>query len=95
MLNAIERAKQLGTYNAIDRSRQYERVSDAERDRAVNEAWTKIRTCEKKIEAKEADIAHLRKQLRSYRIINNVLTSIITVLAWQGLKALLAFWLHR
>jgi hypothetical protein len=95
MLTAIEKAKQLGTYNAIDRSRQYERITDAERDRAVNEAWAKIRTCEKKIENKEADIKHLREQLSKHRIVNVTLTAIITVLASEGLKALLAIWFHR
>jgi hypothetical protein len=95
MLNAIEKAKKLGTYDALDRSRQYEGITEAERDQALNEAWTKIRICEKKIEAKEKDIKGLREQLRQHRIVNVALTAIITVLASEGLKALLAFWLHR
>jgi hypothetical protein len=87
-MTAIERAREVGTLNAADRSLQYTKVSNGELLRAVNEAWTKIRTCEKQLQAKEQDIANLRKLLTRYRWMNIALTSIITGLAWEGIKAL-------
>ncbi|HZW05376.1 MAG TPA: hypothetical protein VFF58_00580 [Candidatus Nitrosotalea sp.] len=88
-MTPIERAKRLGTFNAIDRSKQYAETDGRELLRAVNEAWTKIRHCEKRIAEKDADIARLRDQISRYKIINIALTSIVTALAWEGLKALI------
>lgn len=85
---AIERAKELGTYGQPDRSAQYTKVTNGELLRAVNEAWTKIRTCEKVLREKETQIAELHKRLKRYQIAHTVLISIITGLAWEGLKAL-------
>jgi len=81
--------KRLGTYNAIDRSKQYTRADNAELLRSLNEAWTKIRTCEKSIGQKDAAIVELKKQLGRYKVVNIALTSIVTTLAWEGLKALI------
>ena len=88
MDKVIEHAKKLGTFDAADRSKQYLRADPSELLRAVNEAWTKIRTCEKSIREKEQAIEDLKKQLRNYRIANTALISVITGLAWEGLKAL-------
>jgi len=87
----IEKAKQVGTLNATDRSRQYTALTDAELLRSLNEAWTKIRCLEKSNLTKDADIAKLKKKLSRYRIVNIALTSILTTLAWEGLQALVHF----
>ena len=89
MFNAIEHAKHCGTLNALDRSKQYTEMDNVLLVRAVNEAWTKIRICEKAILSKDDDIKSLQSQLRQYRVVNIALTSIITGLAWEGLKVLL------
>jgi hypothetical protein len=82
------KAKAIGTYNVLDRSKQYTREDPRELLRAVNEAWTKIRTLEKESTKKDAAIAELRSKLRRVQIANVALTSIITALAMQGLKFL-------
>ena len=87
-MTPIENAKRLGTYNAIDRSKQYAETDNAALLRAVNEAWSKIRNCEKSLTARNNDIEQLRKKLRRSQIVNIALTSIITSLAWEGLRTL-------
>lgn len=62
--NAIDRAKAAGTYNAMDRSRQYEAVTEKELIRQVNDAWTKIRSHEKTTATKD-ELEAIRKQLES------------------------------
>jgi hypothetical protein len=89
-LTAIEKAKHLGTYGEIDRSKQYEGITDAERDRAINEAWSKLRTCEKRLALKDAEIVELRQQHWRDRVVNIALTSIVTGLAMEGLRVILA-----
>jgi hypothetical protein len=91
---AVQKAKAIGTYNALDRSRQYTQPENPELLRSLNEAWSKIRTCEKELRTKDQDIQQLRKRLKSYRVANIALTSVITGLAWEGLKALIAL-IHR
>lgn len=88
-MTAVEHSKALGTYQADDRSKQYTRADNAELLRAVNEAWSKIRNCEKFLHKKDLEIADLRKRLKRYRIAYTILVSIITGLAWEGLKALI------
>jgi len=88
-LSAVEHSKVLGTYQADDRSRQYTRADNGELLRAVNEAWSKIRSCEKLLNKKDLEIAELAKRLKHYRVAYTVLVSIITGLAWEGLKALI------
>lgn len=85
-MTAVEKAKQIGTFEAADRSAQYTKVTNGELLRAVNEAWTKIRTCEKVLHEKENQIAELHKRLKRYQVAHTVLISIITGLAWEGLK---------
>lgn len=84
----LKRAEQLGTLHAIDRSKQYEQAKYPDLLRAVNEAWSKIRSCEKSITQRDQAIETLKKRVSHYRIINIALTSIITGLAWEGVKAL-------
>ena len=88
MVDAIEHAKACGTLNALDRSKQYTEMDNVRLVRAVNDAWTKIRICERSILAKEQDIKLLRAQIRRYRVKNMALTAVLTGLAWEGLKAL-------
>ena len=92
--DAVTRAQQLGTLNAIDRSRQYENADTHDLLRAVNEAWSKIRRCEKAIDERDSKILDLEKRLKRYRIVNIALTSIITGLAWEGCKALVVYLTH-
>ncbi len=88
IMSAIEKAKQAGTLHAIDRSNQYTRADNAELLRAVNEAWAKIRICEQSIRAKDTQITELHQKLKNYKWKNAALTSILTALAWEGVKAL-------
>jgi hypothetical protein len=89
MLNAVDRAKEIGTYNALDRSAQYPLDDAPKFKKAINEAWAKIHYCERELRAKEAAIKELTKQLGRYKIANIALTSILTGLAWEGTKAFL------
>lgn len=59
----IEHAKQLGTYNADDRSRQYPLDNPKALTNAVNKAWTKVHSCERRLAEKEKVIAHLLRKL--------------------------------
>lgn len=77
-----------GTLHATDRSRQYRVPDPEEMLRAINEGWTKIRENEKAIRVKDNEIAQLRKKVGFYRVKNIALTSIITGLAWEGIKAI-------
>jgi hypothetical protein len=94
MFDAIEHAKACGTLNALDRSKQYPGMDHELLTRAVNDAWTKIRICERDLSKKEHAIEDLRKKLRNYRVANIALTSVLTGLAWEGLKALIALVHH-
>lgn len=77
----------------------YARASNDELLRSLNEAWTKIRALEKELAKKDEAIAILRHELaqskkktRRYRISTIALTSVITGLAWEGVKALAGLW---
>lgn len=87
MFNALEHAKACGTLNAADRSAQYPLNTEKQIIAAVNLALTKARINEKALIAK-ADNEQLRRQLRNYRLVNIALTSILTGLAWEGIRAL-------
>jgi hypothetical protein len=57
----------------------------------VNEAWSKIRVCEKAITSKDLAILNLEQRVSRYKFLNIALTSILTGLAWEGVKALVAY----
>lgn len=80
--------KRIGTYNQIDRSKQYTRADNGELLRSLNEAWSKIRSLEATNLRKDAVIAELHSKVRRYRTGYTVFVSIITGLAWEGLRAL-------
>jgi len=94
MMTPIEKAKQLGTFDKVDRTPQYQEPEPRELLRAVNEAWTKIRTCEKELSKKDLAIAQLTAKLNRANRRNIVLTSIITGLCWEGLKAVVAHFIR-
>jgi septal ring factor EnvC (AmiA/AmiB activator) len=87
-MSILDKARVIGTYNQINRAAQYTREDPRELLRAVNEAWTKIRTLEKELGKKDAAIAELRDKLRRSQIVNVTLTSIITGLAFKGIELL-------
>lgn len=93
-MDPISKAHLVGTFNAIDRSKQYQGVTQEELVNQVNTAWAKIRVCEKSITSKDARILDLEQKIKRYRWANIALTSIITGLAWEGLKALVAYLPH-
>ena len=80
--------KRLGTFNAIDRSKQYTRSDNPELLRSLNDAWSRIRTLEQSNIRKDVELGLLQGRVRSYKFLNIALTSIITALALEGLKAL-------
>jgi hypothetical protein len=73
---AIQKAQRRGTLHKDDRSRQYtaEELDKEELVDQLNLAWTEIR--------------RLKRQVSRYRVVNTVLISIITGVAWEGVKAL-------
>lgn len=85
-MNAVDRAREVGTLGAVDRSRQYTTPSAPELLRSLNTAWEKIRKLETASTDKDADILRLHKRLSNYKFLNIALTSILTGLAWEGLK---------
>lgn len=89
-VDIIARAAQLGTLDSDDRSRQYTTPENPELLRSLNEAWTKIRQLQKAGDKKDTAILALQKKLRRSQVVNIALTSIVTGLAWEGLKALIA-----
>jgi hypothetical protein len=84
--DAIERAKELGTLNKIDRSHQYTRPDNPELLRSLNQAWTNIRVLENGRHQDALIIHKLHERVGRYRIITIALTSILTSLAWEGCK---------
>lgn len=102
MIDPIQLAS-LGTLNAPDRSKQYRRSDNDELLRSLNELWKTSRLNEIAIRDRDRTIAELHERLanrdklikdqaryvRGYKIVNIALTSIITGLAWEGLRAVL------
>jgi hypothetical protein len=83
--DAIERAKELGTLNKIDRSHQYTRPDNPELLRSLNEAWSKIRTLEAASLRKDNEIATLHNRLGK-KWIGNLVAGLISAgvaLAWE------------
>ena len=89
--NPEVKAKVIGTYNALDRSKQYTREDPRELLRAVNEAWTKIRKLETELVKRDTSIAELQNKLRRANVVNVTLTSIVTTLAFKGLEFLFSY----
>ena len=87
--NAISRAHNLGTYNAMDRSQQYQTIEPPEMLRSLNEAWTTIRNLQRDNTKKDTEILRLKHSVTSYKVANIALTSIITGLAWEGIRYVL------
>jgi hypothetical protein len=75
--------------NLIDRSRQYTRADGPELLRSLNEAWAKIRRLEGEGIRKDVELGMLHARVRRYRGSTILLTSIVSGLAWEGLKFLL------
>lgn len=94
IMDAISRAHLVGTFNQVDRSKQYEDPTNHELLKSLNEAWSKIRVCEKSILAKDARIAQLESRVSRYKVVNMALTSILTYLAFEGVKFIAAYVLH-
>lgn len=82
-------AVKVGTINAIDRSRQYTRADNPELLRSLNEAWAKIRLVEQDNRRKDVALGLLHARVARYRGSVILLTSIVSGLAWEGLKFLL------
>lgn len=82
-------AVKVGTINAIDRSRQYTRADAGELLRSLNTAWSKIRLLESALNRKDVELGMLHARVRRYRGSTILLTSIVSGLAWEGLKYLL------
>jgi predicted nucleic acid-binding Zn-ribbon protein len=89
--DAVAKARELGTYNALDRSKQYPLDTQERFRKAVNEAWTKIHRCEHRLAEKEAAIAELKRQVRRYKAQIAVLGGLIGALAVKGLEVAIRF----
>lgn len=84
----------LGTFNAIDRSKQYTRADNEELLRSLNEAWTKVRTLEALDREKDKAIADLRIDKRKlFKLLAASIggASLVTVLLMEFLKALITY----
>lgn len=85
----IARALELGTLNALDRSKQYP-LDDAEKlKRAINEAWTKIHHCEQELGRKDQAISGLLVKAESNQLWVRILR--YTVSAEAAIIGFLAF----
>lgn len=82
-------AEKVGTVNTIDRSRQYTQADAGELLRSLNTAWSKIRLLESALNRKDVELGMLHARVRRYHGSTILLTSIVSGLAWEGLKFLL------
>lgn len=100
-MTATEYAKRIGTYNSPDRSRQYP-LNDPDQLRdAVHKCWVKVHALEaanKELEAsgtlKDEEIEILKTRVGRYRLKYLALSSILTGLAWEGIRALIPVLSH-
>ena len=92
--DAVSRAQHLGTLGAVDRSAQYQDPDSREQLRWLNEAWSKIRCLQGAISRRDTEILKLQGLVRRYRWDTILLTSIITGLALEGCKAIIAALAH-
>lgn len=83
-----------GTLHQPDRSRQYVDPDPKELLRSQNDAWLRIRLLEKSNGEKDAAILQLERRVAWYRTKNIALTAIITGMALEGAKALIAHLVH-
>lgn len=77
--NQIERAKQLGTYEALDRAKQYPLDSPAKVYKAVNECWTKVHALEAANRKKDETIAALKLDRRVTKLWLKILTAAVVI----------------
>lgn len=78
--------KRIGTYNQIDRSKQYTRADNPELLRSLNEAWSKIRRLESSLLQKDVELGLMAAKVRAYRLRRTAAISICTGVAWETLK---------
>lgn len=82
------KAKVIGTYNQVDRTKQYTRADNEELLRSLNQAWTKIRSLEAASLKKDIVIEQQSRRIGRYRVGYTTLIAIITGVCWEGVKAL-------
>lgn len=91
-MNAIEKAKEIGTYQLADRSKQYTKVTNGELLHSLNEAWTKIRTCEAENRRKDEAITELKLDRRSLKMWLRLIVLVVSVegalIAWLATSLL-------
>ena len=87
-MTALEKARQCGTLNHFDRSRQYDDARQIDLLQSLNESWSRLRRLEAAGIQKDAAISELRNKLKRSQIVNTTLTAIITALAFKGLEVL-------
>ncbi len=88
-------AEQLGTLNADDRSKQYPIENFEKLKEATNLALTKARRCERLSDEKHALILAQQKEIKWLKRLYVPLVSILTGLAWEGVRACAQHYLSR
>lgn len=83
---ALALAKQLGTLGKDDRSAQYPIENFEKLKEATNLALTKARRCERLSDEKDALILQQAKQLKWLKRLYVPLVSMLTGLAWEGVR---------
>lgn len=78
-MTAVERAKELGTYEAEDRSKQYPLDDRAQVHDAINKCWTKVHALEAANRKKDETIAELKLDRASLKRWLKVLTFLVTI----------------
>ena len=90
IIQATQKAKEVGTYDQVDRSRQYSDASQIDLLRSLNDAWSRIRILQTENSKKDLAISQLHNKLKRSQTVNIALTAIITTLAWKGMEVLFA-----
>lgn len=90
IMDAITKAHAVGTFNAIDRSKQYANPDHAEMLRALNEAWSKIRRIETLSDEKDVTIRDLKDQLGK-KLRRNRLWNTALICAWEIIRTALPY----
>jgi hypothetical protein len=76
----IERAKQLGTYEKDDRSKQYPLDDSRAVTKAVNECWTKVHILEAANRKKDKTISDMETDRKITRLWLKILTGAVAIL---------------